>query len=253
MEDDSEFTISPDQESWIVSLDNLATPVICIVSGCLQQKFGPRRVLLFSCFPYFAGWLICSRATAVGHLYVSRVLVGVSHALVTTSVYLVEIASKEMRGTFSLWESVLRCAGCLATYTLGFFLRWQQIATFAPIVPLLAFLACLCVPESPVFLLKRREVQLAERAIRKLYGKRYRVGEEIEIIQQNLDELRDGSRKEGVWKRFANHPEVYKPFGIIVTLSVIQQFSGMSILRYGYIYFISSILIPKALFLSEHT
>jgi hypothetical protein len=57
------------------------------------------------------------------------------------------------------------------------------------------------------------------------------VGEEIEIIQSNLTQFRTGTRKEGVWGRFANHPEVYKPFGIIVTLSVIQQFSGMSILR----------------------
>ena len=40
----SEFSITSDQESWIVSIDNLATPLICILSGFLQQKFGPQRV-----------------------------------------------------------------------------------------------------------------------------------------------------------------------------------------------------------------
>jgi hypothetical protein len=130
------------------------------------------QVLLFSCFPYCAGWLICSRASGVSHLYLSRVLVGVSHALVTTTVYPVEIASKEMRGTFSLWESVLRCSGCLATYTFGCFFRWRQIATFAPVVPILAFLTGLCVPESPVFLIKKKELIRAERTLRRLYGKR---------------------------------------------------------------------------------
>ena len=40
----SEFPIDQEQESWIVSIDNLATPFICILSGFLQQKFGPLRV-----------------------------------------------------------------------------------------------------------------------------------------------------------------------------------------------------------------
>ena len=32
-----QFTITADEESWIVSLDNLATPLVCVASGCLQQ------------------------------------------------------------------------------------------------------------------------------------------------------------------------------------------------------------------------
>ena len=43
----SEFSITSDQESWIVSIDNLATPLICILSGFLQQKFGPQRVRIY--------------------------------------------------------------------------------------------------------------------------------------------------------------------------------------------------------------
>ena len=154
-----------------MSLDNLATPLVCVASGCLQQVVGPKTVLLASCFPYFLAWVTCAQATGVHQLYLSRVLVGFSHALVTTTVYPVEIASKEMRGTFSLWESVLRCLGCLVTYTLGFFLRWRQIAYVAPIVPLLAFLSGILIPESPVFLVRKARLPQAERALRKLYGK----------------------------------------------------------------------------------
>jgi hypothetical protein len=46
MEAGSEFFINEDEESWIVSLDNLATPIICILSGCLQQVIGPKKVHL---------------------------------------------------------------------------------------------------------------------------------------------------------------------------------------------------------------
>ena len=46
-ENRSEFPISEEEESWIVSIDNLATPLICILSGYLQQTFGPLRVFHF--------------------------------------------------------------------------------------------------------------------------------------------------------------------------------------------------------------
>ena len=67
--------------------------------------------------------------------------------------------------------SSYRCLGCLVTYTLGFFLRWQQIAYVAPVVPLLAFLTGLFIPESPVFLVRKKRLPQAERALRRLYGK----------------------------------------------------------------------------------
>ena len=56
--------------------------------------------------------------------------------------------------------------------------------------------------------------------------------EEVEIIQEDLKKLRETRGKKSEYlKNLKNHPQVYKPFLIIVTLSIIQQFSGMSILR----------------------
>lgn len=59
-------------------------------------------------FPYIIAWALAAAAHSVSFLYISRVLVGVGHAMVTTTIYTVEIASRDMRATFSLWESVLR-------------------------------------------------------------------------------------------------------------------------------------------------
>merc|ERR1712241_898113 len=60
----------------------------------------------------------------------------------------------------------------------------------------------------------------------------YRVSEEVEIIQDNLSKLRENrSRKISYIRNLRKYPEIYQPFLIIVTLSIIQQFSGMSILR----------------------
>ena len=63
---------------------------------------------MFGCLPYVLGWIFASLADSVGYLYASSLLVGVGHAIITTTVYTVEIASKEMRGSYSLLEAVLR-------------------------------------------------------------------------------------------------------------------------------------------------
>ena len=62
---------------------------------------------------------------------------------------------------------------------------------------------------------------------------RYDVDQEMEIIQSNLAQLRREAHRRtgGAWQRFVTQPEIYKPFFIIIMLSVIQQFSGISILR----------------------
>ena len=92
----------------LVSLDNVATPVVCLLAGCLQQRLGPRSLVFLACFPYFCAWVCAALATSASALYLSRLMVGVSHGLITTSVYTVEVASRDMRATYSLWEGVVR-------------------------------------------------------------------------------------------------------------------------------------------------
>jgi len=228
----SEFQISLDQESWIVSLDNLLSPLICITSGFLQQKVGPLKILMFSCIPYTIGWLAAALATCANHLYVSRIFVSVSHAFICTTVYTIEISSKELRGSFSVLESVVRCTGTVLMYILGLYFRWWEIASLASLVPILAFFSCMFVPESPVFLVKKGRIDEAEVNISRTFGPKFDSKQEVEIISDNLENLRNStSRKSDYIKNIRKHPEIYKPFFIIVFLSLVQQFSGMSVIR----------------------
>jgi len=228
----AEFHISLDQLSWIVSLDNILTPLICIVSGFLQQKFGPLRLLMLACLPYILGWVAASLASNHYILYLSRILVGVSNGIVSTSIFTVEICSPELRGTFSMLESVLRCVGSLLIISLGTQLRWWQISSLCPIVPILALVLSLLVPESPVFSIKKGKLDEAEQSLLKVFGPDYDAKQDVINISDNLQHLRrNKQRKSDYMRNIRSYPEVYKPFLIIVFLSVVQQFSGVSVIR----------------------
>jgi len=231
-EDCSEFSITGDQESWIVSLDNLLTPVICLFSGPMQQTWGPRTSLMICCLPYFISWLLTSLATDHYLLYAARVLVGVSHALLSTTVYNIEVSSNEMRGTCSVLESVLRCFGCVLVYILGLFHRWKRIANFAIVIPVLALISCFFSPESPFYLVSKHRYKQAEASLRRLYGPEYKSRQQVLILSESLNKIQQKRRRKLEYlQNLRGHPELYKPFFIVIILSFVQQFSGVSVIR----------------------
>jgi len=63
---------------------------------------------MLGCLPYCAGWLLTALASSVLYLYSARFLVGIGHAVVSTSIYTVEVTSTDMRAPLSLIESVVR-------------------------------------------------------------------------------------------------------------------------------------------------
>ena len=61
--------------SFPVSIDNVISPIICILSGSLQEKFGPRTILRLNCLPYLLAWIGAALSGAyknVWFLYISR-------------------------------------------------------------------------------------------------------------------------------------------------------------------------------------
>ena len=122
-------------------------------------------------------------------------LVSISHAFICTTVYTIEISSKELRGSFFVLESVVRCLGSLLMYVLGLSFRWWEIASLASLVPVLAFISCIFVPESPVFLVKKGRIENAENSISRAFGPKYDSKQEVDIISDNLENLRKSATR----------------------------------------------------------
>jgi facilitated trehalose transporter len=164
-----------------------------------------------------------------------RLFVGVGHGFLVTTIYTVEVSSKEFRGSFSIFEGVLRSIGLILVFCFGALIPWYQIAYFAPVFPLLAFLLLLNSPESPVFLVSCGKIEEAEASIGKLKHKDYAIKREIENISFGLEEQKQSHNGEAskldILRNIGKYPEIYKPFLIVMILSIVQQFSGATVIR----------------------
>ena len=118
-------------------------------------------MLQVACIPNIVAWILVSFATNVWYVYISRLLVGLSNALLTTSIYAIEISTKDMRATFNFLEGVPRCFGSIIVYILGIFLRWKIIAYFGWSIPFIAGVWLWFCPESPVFLINQNKEEEA--------------------------------------------------------------------------------------------
>ena len=64
-----------------------------------QAKLGPLRATLLACPPILMAWISIACATSLPFIYVSRFLVGIGNGILLSSVYSVEIATPEKRGS----------------------------------------------------------------------------------------------------------------------------------------------------------
>ena len=128
---------------------------------------------------------------------------------------------------------IKRCLGCLITYGLGYVFKrqWHCIPMIAIGPPILSFCLSFVTPESPIHLLRKNKFKSAERISKKIYGPKYNHQSHLTLAQLDLREYQEKRSTAISIHRTFQMPEVYQPFLIIVGLSLIQQFSGMSVMR----------------------
>ena len=149
-------------------------------------------------------------------------LVGTGQGFLSTTIYTVEIVSKEVRGSFSVFEGVSRSVGVILIYSLGSLLQWYQAAYIGMVFPFIAFLLLIMLPESPYFLVSVGKTEDASKSLRKLNDGTKDLDEELKGIKKALLETREyaNSNENRILKVLQNihqHPEMYKPF-LIVTI-----------------------------------
>ena len=147
-----------------------------------------------------------------------RLLVGVGHGFLSTSVYTVEIVKAELRGSFSVFEGVARSVGIICMYVLGIFIFWHQITYVGLVFPLIALmLLCIISPESPVYLVSKDHLEEAENSLRRINADNRDVMKDLKDILENIHKHKKESNFycRDLIMNIYQRPDIYKPFLIV--------------------------------------
>lgn len=220
-----------------------------LVSGFFSNRIGRKNTLLLaavlfvlsalgSAYPEFLFFHVGEPTMGVLIMFnLYRILggVGVGLASATSPTYIGEIAPAHIRGRLVSWYQFAIIFGQLVVYIVNWSIAngqtsewiidrgWRYMFASETIPALLFFALLFLVPETPRFLVSRKEDDRAFNILERINGSKEKAKEILADIQLSL------SQKEATGKLFS-YGKVVVIVGIL--LSVFQQFVGINVALY---------------------
>lgn len=151
-----------------------------------MDRFGRKRTLIFTEFPLIIGWLLIACATNVEMIYAGRILCGLGSGMVgaPARVYTSECTQPHLRGMLTALASIGISIGVLMQYTIGAFASWNILAGISALIPILALVMMLPMPETPNYLVSRAKAEKARMSLARLRGSGYNLQKEVDQLEQ---------------------------------------------------------------------
>jgi MFS family permease len=163
------------------------------VAGILSDRFGRKKVLLFTALLFAGSALLSAFATNFTTFVVSRILAGVAVgcAILVAPVYIAEISPSKQRGSLVSFNQLMIVIGISASFFSNYFLletgenNWRWMLGVEAIPAVFYFLLLFAVPESPRWLFGRGDPEHARGILTKSCGAEL-AGEELRNIEQSF-------------------------------------------------------------------
>jgi hypothetical protein len=156
---------------------------------------------------------------------------GLGFELAVVTVYIVEIASTDMRGILGCFVQFMGSIGVLFTFILGAYLNWYMIAMVNGMSVIFFVIGMAIVPESPRWLILKGHEFSASKSLEWLRGREDAAAEaavdrEIEKIKRDIS-ARSKERVSLVQLRTA-----WRPFIVSLGMMFLLQFSALNVIVY---------------------
>ncbi len=242
------FHLDAVMEGWIMSSALVGCVVGAAVSGWLADKFGRKKILLFSALLFILSALGCSIATTPTFLVIARIVggIGVGFAAMVAPMFISELAPAYMRGrlvslyqlaiTLGILVSYLSNAGLLhyagshlagdGSFMNHFLVAevWRAMLGSNIVPAFLFFVFLLFVPESPRWLIKVDKGEDAKVILERISGAQ-KAMVELNDIQNTISE------EKGSFKQLVT-PGIRIALVIGVVLPFLSQLTGITTVMY---------------------
>ena len=169
---------------------HISIMISLLVSGFMAEILGPKRTILVGQTCILLGWIVVYLATNFISLLIGRFIMGLGAglSLSSTTLQLSEIALIRYRGIFSMMNNLTVYAALIYSLVLSATVSLNMVMILSAI-PTVAFLvASFFLPESPIWLVKKGQLQKAKLSIIVLRGMEYDYMpemKELEHLTQN--------------------------------------------------------------------
>jgi SP family facilitated glucose transporter-like MFS transporter 8 len=112
-------------------------------------------------------WLFILNATHVDHLFIGRVLLGVSGGgiFAVGPIFVAEIAEDRIRGTLGSFLSLFCNVGIVFGFIFAYYFGYNSTPIFMIVITVIFVFGMVCMAESPLFLLSKHNIDKAKTAL----------------------------------------------------------------------------------------
>jgi len=233
---------------WANSCALLGCLVGALLAGGLSDKFGRKKLLILSAFLFAASSLLTGWAGSLSQFILWRITGGVAIGMASnlSPLYIAEVAPAALRGRLVTLNQLTIVFGILGAQLLNMAIAqkvadgataqmiaqswngqygWRWMFTLVAVPSLLFFLSAFIVPESPRWLVKNGQDELARRVLARIGGAVYAQAETTDIQRtiaaEQIARVRLGTLLE---------PKMTRVLLIGCALAVLQQWSGINVL-----------------------
>jgi SP family sugar:H+ symporter-like MFS transporter len=240
----AEFDVSPGRLGFVVSSALLGCAVGAWFAGPLADRWGRVRVMVLAA----AIFAVTSVASAVawnpGSLLVFRLLGGlaIGAASVIAPAYIAEISPAALRGRLGSLQQLAIVTGIFASLLVDYLLAsvaggageqvpwggaaWRWMFASAAVPALVYGVLALGIPESPRYLVRKRDLAKAAQVLRRF------VGGDVELKVKEIDRSLAGEPAVNLRDLRGPRLGLLPIVWVGILLSVFQQFVGINVIFY---------------------
>lgn len=156
--------LTSEDVSWIGSLICFGGVFGTIAFGAINEKIGKRNSMILLVIPHLSFWALVYFSTHAYHLYLARILAGITGGglLRTVSLYITEISENEIRGVLGTFFNFSMSGGILLIFIAGAYLNYFLIPIVMLALPATYLLFVIFfIRDTPVSLISRNKVDEA--------------------------------------------------------------------------------------------
>lgn len=236
----SQLNLNSSDEGLVTSAITLGAAFGAVIGGRLADRYGRKRVLLYSAFVFIICTMGCVIAVNATMMIIFRFLLGfaVGTESVISPVYLSELSTPKIRGRLVNQHELMITSGQLISYIINAILGvtfaavasiWRYMFAFGLIPEFILLFSIGFVPESPRWLLMKHNEHKALEVLEKIRGTKESAQEEIKYIKDTLNV--DEHAKKATFKDLKT-PWIRRLVLIGIGIGVMQQIIGINIMMY---------------------